>query len=267
MSARSLAPLLTVDASPRIEFCGIDTAITDLPFTIGRDGDLVVDDENRYLHRHFLTIDRRDGVWMLANSGTQLSASVSDHGGRVAAHLAPGGVFPIVSPSTTVRFTAGPTTYELSVHVPGLAFSPPALSRDTSRAADADATEGRAALSPEQLLVVLVLAEPVLRAGRLVASTLPANAEAASRLGWTVTKFNRKLDSLCSKLAERGVRGLRGGPDRLAIGRRARLVEYAIGAQLVTPADLSLLPAGRRPVGAPSRAGRWAATGGWVRSR
>ena len=266
MSGRLLAPVAN-DEPPSIEFCGIDTAVADTPFTIGRDGDLVVDDANRYLHRQFLTVDRRGGVWTIANVGTQLSASISDPGGRVEAHLAPGGVFPIVSPATTVRFTAGPTTYELSVHVPGLTFAPPAPSASTPRAVDADATEGRAALSPEQLLVVLVLAEPALRSGRTVVSSLPANAEAACRLGWTVTKFNRKLDSLCAKLAERGVRGLRGGPDRLATGRRARLVEHAIAAQLITHADLPLLPPGRRPVGAPSRAGSWAATGGWVRSR
>ena len=266
MSGRSIAPASN-DASPRIEFCGIDTAVAETPFTIGRDGDLVVDDENRYLHRRFLTVDRRDGVWILANVGTQLSASISDPGGRVAAHLAPGGVLPIVSPATTVRFTAGPTTYELSVHVPGVAFTPPELARASRGPADADATEGRATLSPEQFLVVLVLAEPVLRSGRPVASSLPANVEAAARLGWTVTKFNRKLDSLCAKLAERGVRGLRGGPDRLATGRRARLVEHAIASQLVTRADLSLLPPGRRPAGSPTRAGSWAATGGWVRSQ
>jgi hypothetical protein len=254
-------------AFPRVEFCGIDTAVADTPFTIGREGDLVVDDENRYLHRQFLTVDCRDGVWLLANVGNQLSARISDPCGRVEAHLAPGGVVPIVSPATTVRFTAGPTTYELIVHVPGMALAPAARGARVHRVADEDATEGRTTLSPEQLLTVLVLAEPALRSGRPVLSSLPANAAAAARLGWTVTKFNRKLDSLCAKLTERGVRGLRGGPDQLATSRRARLVEHAIAAQLVTPADLSLLPPGRRPAGAPARSGKWAATGGWVRSR
>ena len=42
-------------------------------------------------------------------------------------------------------------------------------------------------------------------------------------------------------LADRGVRGLRGRQDRLATYRRARLVEHAVTARLVTAADLRLL--------------------------
>src|SRR5690606_8673872 len=85
-------------------------------------------------------------------------------------------------------------------------------------------------------------AETVLVTGHHAAAGLPSNADAAARLGWTVTKFNRKLDTVCRKLTECGVRGLRGGPLRLATTRRARLVEYAIAAQLVTVRDLHLLP-------------------------
>ena len=65
---------------------------------------------------------------------------------------------------------------------------------------------------------------------------------AADRLGWTLTKYNRKLDNLCAKFEARGVRGLHGASDRLANNRRARLVEYAISAGLVTRADLAVLP-------------------------
>jgi hypothetical protein len=100
---------------------------------------------------------------------------------------------------------------------------------------------GRVELSPEQLLVVLVLAEPVLRSGYFVAAALPSNATAAARLGWTLTKFNRKLDAVCTKLAGRGVRGLHGDRGRLATNRRARLVEYAVTAHLATARDLALL--------------------------
>ncbi|HWL45440.1 MAG TPA: hypothetical protein VNQ73_21045 [Ilumatobacter sp.] len=223
--------------SPRVEFCGIDAPIDRTPFSIGRDGDLVLDDDNRYLHRRFLVVDCQHGLWTIANVGTQLSVSVSDQAGRVEAHLAPGGVLPLASTDTTVRFSAGPTAYELSVHVPAAGFRPGPL----AELGDADATMGRVALSPEQLLVVVALAEPILCSGHLVAAALPSNAEASDRLGWTVTKFNRKLDVVCTKLTARGVRGLRGGPERLATNRRARLVEYAITAQLVTVADLGLL--------------------------
>lgn len=230
-------PVPATAVAPQVEFCGIHTVVDRTPFTIGRDGDLVLDDDNRHLHRNFLVLDRYDQWWTLANVGTQLSASVSQ-GGRVEAHLQPGGVLVLVAPTSTVRFSAGPTSYELAVHVPVTRLSVPTF----SPAADADATVGRVALSPEQLMLVAVLAEPVLRGGHLAASSLPSNVAAARRLGWTITKFNRKLDAVCTKLADRGVRGLHGGPTRLATNRRARLVEYAVGAQLVTSSDVALLP-------------------------
>ena len=59
--------------------------------------------------------------------------------------------------------------------------------------------------------------------------------------GWALTRFNRKLDNVCQKLADAGTRGLHGGPGKLASNRRARLVEYAVSSQLVTRSDLSLL--------------------------
>lgn len=72
-------------------------------------------------------------------------------------------------------------------------------------------------------------------------SEIPSSADAARRLGWATTRFNRKLDNVCEKLDRIGVKGLRGGPGLLATNRRARLVEYAVASRLVTPADLPLL--------------------------
>ena len=96
-------------------------------------------------------------------------------------------------------------------------------------------------MTPDQLRLILALAEPVLRGEGRASTTMPSNHEAATRLGWTMTRFNRKLDNVCQKLARNGVQGLHGGPDRLASNRRARLVEYALAVRLVTPADLVLL--------------------------
>ena len=89
--------------------------------------------------------------------------------------------------------------------------------------------------------VVLALAEPALRRGGSGASSLPPSSAAAARLGWSITKFNRKLDNVCQKLGRAGVRGLHGDAGKLASGRRGRLVEYALAVRLVTPEDLSLL--------------------------
>ena len=88
---------------------------------------------------------------------------------------------------------------------------------------------------------MVALAEPFLRRGQGGATQIPSSADAASRLGWKVTKFNRKLDNVCQKLADAGTRGLHGGPGKLASNRKARLVEHALSTRLVTEADLVLL--------------------------
>lgn len=232
----------TVPVHPHVEFCGVVTAIERTPFTIGRDADLSVDD-NPYLHRRLVAVDRIGALWTVTNVGSQLSVALVDRYRRVEAQLAPGGTLALSSSATTVRFGAGPTTYELTVHLPA---GPVRRTRvplvDVADVAGADVTVGRLDLSPEQLLLLVVLAEPVLRWGH-PAAAVPSNAAAAARLGWSITKFNRKLDTVCAKVAGRGVRGIRGGPRRLAVNRRALLVEHAVASRLVTVADLDLLAA------------------------
>jgi hypothetical protein len=70
---------------------------------------------------------------------------------------------------------------------------------------------------------------------------LPSNQEVARRLGWRLTRVNRKLDNVCQKLAAQGIRGLHGAPGQLASNRRARLVEYALAVRMVSRDDLALL--------------------------
>ena len=221
----------------RVEFCGAEVLLNpDVTFVIGRDADLDIDD-NPFLHRRFLTISNVNGLWTLSNVGSQLTATVSDVEGRMEAFLAPGAALPIVFPRTTVRFTAGPTTYEFQI----VHDDPPFSSAIEEPATDGQTTVGATSLTPDQRLLVLALAEPVLRGDGRASVTVPSLAEASSRLGWTSTKFNRKLDNVCQKLTKLGVRGLHGGPDRLASNRRTRLVEYAVATRLVTRVDLDLL--------------------------
>jgi hypothetical protein len=59
------------------------------------------------------------------------------------------------------------------------------------------------------------------------------------RLGWTLAKFNRKLDHLCEKLARSGVRGVHGDLGLLASDRRRVLVEHAVAVGLVRVDDLA----------------------------
>lgn len=222
-----------------VEFCGEEYLVgPDNPLVIGREGGLAIDD-NPYLHRRFLEISAEADLVWLTNVGSQLAATVADDAGLMQAWLRPGARIPLVFPRTAVWFTAGPTTYEFEIVLVEARFQR-AVQQDI---ADGEATIGRMSFTPDQKLLILALAEQVLRRGDRGAGAIPSSADAAARLGWTVTKFNRKLDNVCAKLSGAGIRGLHGDAERLATSRRARLVEYALAAQLITSADLSLLDA------------------------
>lgn len=220
-----------------VEFCGeYYPVVSGEPLTIGRDGRLAIDD-NPYLHRSFLQISDQDSLWWLANVGSQLTATVADEQGMMQAWLAPGARLPLVFDKTFVWFTAGATTYEFVVMVENPPFVPAASEPDEV----GQTTIGRMAFTPDQKRLIVALCEPVLRRGTRGSGSVPTSAEAAARLGWQLTKFNRKLDNVCQKLTRAGIRGLHGEPGRLAVNRRARLVEYALAARLVEKADLALL--------------------------
>lgn len=229
--------------NPYIDFCGETAPIARQPFTIGRDADFVLDDDNRHLHRHFLSITRQQGIWLLANVGGQLTATVSDACGRLEAFLAPGAVLPLVFEHTVVRFTAGPTAYEFGIVMPDPAFVAAPVEPTEH---DGDTTVGRVTMTPDQLRLIVAIAEPALRGDGRAATTLPSNQQVAQRLGWRLTRVNRKLDNVCQKLAAQGIRGLHGAPGQLASNRRARLVEYALAVRMVSRDDLALLDVEQR---------------------
>lgn len=205
-------------------------------FSIGRESDLNIDD-NPYLHRRFLRIRAESGLWWLENVGTLLTATVTDASGQVQARLAPGARLPLVFEHVHIVFGAGSTSYELSVHTAGGIYGPAVSS--VSRVGDE--TIGHVPLTTSQRQLIVALAEPLLRQSSAGHGEIPSSAEAATRLGWTLTAFNRKLDNVCDKLDRIGVIGLRGGKDNLATNRRLRLVEYAIATRLVTRDDLAIL--------------------------
>jgi hypothetical protein len=213
-------------------------------FTIGREGDLIVDD-NRYLHRHFLRIYEDFGLWWLGNVGTLLSATVSDGTGQVQAWLAPGAKLPIVFQAMHVMFSAGSTTYEFTIRSAEDWYD----TNTSSAAVSTSTTIAPVVMTTTQRQLVLALAEGVLRQSVPGRGAIPSNSDAARRLGWSMTTFNRKLDNVCDKLDKIGVPGLRGGPGKLATQRRARLVEYAVASHLVSVDDLPLLDSASRGEG------------------
>ena len=221
----------------KIEFCGewYEVAHPN-DFHIGRESDLVIDD-NPYLHRRFLRIYEDFGMWWLANVGTLLSATVTDATGQVQAWLAPGARLPIVFPQMQVLFSAGSTTYEFTVFSPEDYFNTSAA----NAGGGGETTMAPVALTTTQRLLIVSLAEQILRQDSPGRGEIPTSAVAAARLHWSMTTFNRKLDNVCDKLDKIGVQGLRGGKGNLATNRRLRLVEYAVATHLVGKEDLFLL--------------------------
>ncbi len=222
-----------------IEYCGEWFSVEHGGvFAIGRDADLSVD-ENPFLHRRLLEIREFEGIWLLHNVGSRLPVTVTDGAGRLQSWLAPGGRLPLVFGRTSVVFTAGPTTYELSLHV-----EEPFFSETKADVATGTTTIGDVTFTLAQRQLMVALAEPLLLREGSGMGEIPTSAKAAARLGWTVTRFNRKLDNVCDKLDRMGVQGLRGGVRSYATNRRIRLVEYVIGARIVTRNDLPILEEG-----------------------
>ncbi|MDR1791464.1 MAG: hypothetical protein LBR20_07440 [Propionibacteriaceae bacterium] len=209
---------------------------SDAPFYIGREGDFVPD-ENPYLHRRALEIVFAHGIWWLTNTGSHISVTVSDPHTSAHTWLTPGARTPLMFDETMVSFTAGPWEYEMTIHnaVPLWQYGFSISSQGGST------TIGAVTLTRSQKQLIVALAEPALRREGTGSSVVPTNAAAAERLGWARTRFNRKLDNVCDKLDMLGVDGLHGGTTGHATNRRARLVEFALSAGLVTPVDLLLL--------------------------
>lgn len=231
------------DAQPSqdtyVEYCGERFPLSaQTRFFIGREADLSVDD-NPYLHRRFLVLHNDNGLWWLSNLGTHLSASVSAGDVGFSATLGPGARMPLVFGETTIVFTAGPTTYEVIVY----ATAPRVKSVTQPEISNGRTTQGVPTLTSSQKVLIVVLAEEILRREGTGASGIPSSAQAAARVGWAITKFNRKLDNVCDKLDQLGVSGMRAGGGRLASNRRTRLVEYAVASRIVTRADLPMIDA------------------------
>ncbi len=220
----------------RIEYCGEWHELrAGKTLTVGRVADLVIDD-NPELDPVLLEIYDENKMWWIASTAATRTIQVSDPSGRVSTELAPGMRAPVVFHPAHVVFAAGRTTYEFALHGE-LHYSAAATSAELRP----DRVE-LPRLTVAQRLLLVVLCERALRRPSRGHGEFPTSAEAAARLGWSLTAFNRKLDNVCDRLDRAGVAGLRGGRGNLATRRRVRLIEFALSARLVTSDDLALLP-------------------------
>lgn len=224
-----------------VEFVGEEYEVQpEDQFTFGRNGDLEID-TNPYLHRRLgvFAYDQELG-WNLFNVGSSIAIELTDTSSTSRMTVAPGSSVAMSFEESILTFSAGPSTYELNVEVE--------LSRDAAPSAAAPPTGtqtisvGDMLLTPDQRRCLVGLAELRLKDRSAGSDSIPTNREVASRLGWKITKFNRKLDNVCDKFTRVGVRGLRGDSSSLATRRRERLVDHALTVGIITESDLDLLP-------------------------
>ena len=212
--------------------------------TFGRQADLHIDD-NRHLHRVLGRFWSHGDSWWLTNEGRSITIQIADADSRSNVMLAPGSEIALSFPNSILRFRAGVTDYEVIVRVPDRGEQDGDDDDDDPLEADDSEVDtialGDVLLTDEQRLLLLALAEGTLRDPHN-SDELPTNRAVARRLGWSITKFNRKLDNLCNRFAKLGVGGLRGSIDQLATDRRRRLVDHAVESGLITPSQLALLP-------------------------
>lgn len=221
-----------------LEFCGDELVVTQgQTLTFGRAADLVVDSDNVHLHRTLGCFASDGRTWFLHNLGRFIPIRIVDLVGTSRIEVGPGDQVPISFEEFSVQFTAGTARYEV------LGALSEYTRLELGLADPSDTVEfAKVPLNAEQRLLVVCLAEPLLRGDEDWTAHMASNKEVAERLGWTTTKFNRKLDYLCKRLAEQGVAGMQGRADRLATARRQRLVEVLVETGAVGPEDLVVLP-------------------------
>jgi len=219
----------------QVEFMGEVLAVAaGSSLSFGRDAALVVDGANPYLHRVLGIFVCVDGAWVLQNVGrhTRLTVQPRPVGGT-RLDLAPGEQAPLPFGDLVVRFTAGVAQYEVVV------VQPQTGDRSVPRPSPSDTVDfGAVEVGHEQRQMLAILGRALLTGEGDWPGDMPSNRAVAEELGWTRSKFNRKLDHLCRRLSAQGVPGVVAGPDGIASARRRLLVEHFVLRGAVTVDDL-----------------------------
>lgn len=215
--------------------------------TFGRAGDIVVDEDNRGLHRILGCFQWRAGHWWVVNLGSSIPLELLNADGPGNSVIAPGQSAVIGYDEFILRFVGGPTTYEM-LGSGDLAPDTTVLAERLELGGDLEDETTTVQwdhfdLNDEQRLLLIGLAQHILRRPS-EQQEVPTSRALAHQLGWTMPKLNRKLDHLCQKLDRAGVKGLRGDLGEAASARRLRLARHAVDARLVTRDQLDLLDRG-----------------------
>lgn len=233
----------------RVEYCGELTDVeAERGLTLGASGDIVLD-TNDALDDVVAHVGFDGDLWWLANRSRRVELGATDESKGLRSYLPPGARFPIAFAAIRVEFRAGPTVYDFCVIADRDDLRPRGLRsgsvRSIARPDLAGSARDRIPLTPSQRLLLVALCERDLRGEPGGPHPVPVSWALAERLGWTLTAFNRRLDTICEKLDRAGVPGVRGARGMHAGDRRQRLAEFAVSHDLVVASDLDLLPSER----------------------
>ncbi len=211
-------------------------ASPDEELTFGRAALVVLDEDNEYMSRVVGSFVFHQGTWWLQNRSSSAQLTVLADTGQQKI-LPPDTSDPITMACGAIRFRSGRFNYELRFEL----ADPPTAPDPSGEAArpPAKATEefGVVPLNVEQRAMLALFAKSWLDDAGSDHHELPPNAEVAHQLGWSLKKLDRKLDYLCARLSDAGVRGLRGARGGEATDRRRHLVEHVIQARLISADD------------------------------
>lgn len=167
--------------------------------TFGRAGDVVLDANDRYLHRVCGEFVRDGHRWSLHNRGSQAPLRLFASDG-VHAVIPPGGHVVLGAPTGTVLCRAGPRTYDLMYRLAMSSTAAPRLPPQGPETAIFGAP-----LTARETDFMLAFAEPSLtNDGR----SIPTYAEVALAFGVSPKTVDTTLQRLRKKLAEAGVENL-----------------------------------------------------------
>lgn len=170
--------------------------------SVGRTADFVVGGDDRYVHRLLFQLWHSGESWMIRNAGSALTLTVEVRGGSSLSRsqLGPRGVMPMPYGPSVITFSTKECDYEIDVDIslegtvgPGRPVAP-----------DGEPTHTRYTPNVEEQELLDALSAPLrTRPGGTDADIAPVKTVAA-QLGWTVKKTERKIETLCEKLADDG---------------------------------------------------------------
>ncbi|MEM7093280.1 MAG: hypothetical protein AAF567_09780 [Actinomycetota bacterium] len=179
-----------------IDFAGEARLVSDR-LSFGRNADLAMDEDNRFMHRHTGEFRLVDTTWWLHNVGRSTRLLVfGTNGARI--ELPPGTETALPMPEGSVSFVAGPTPYQLLYR----ADAPIRSDRDPAATGEATVEFGTA-LTDRETVYLTTFALDRLR-GR--SNGLLTYADVAKLWGVSEKTVDNTLQRVRSRLKASGVR-------------------------------------------------------------